>query len=1052
LQQSDEDATRRAELGSDRLLRTATIYEALVDSSPIEEHRRPAAFVAATAYQILGRVGLDDEISAASLLSRAAIHPNVSAPLLFLIAEQSPDAREAARRIEGRRASDLLTTALLESIADLATEKFQSILERAERLRDLNPSRTDLTGQATQALYGLCWSGIIQMVSRLLGRPTPTTSFRDFESPAGSFAAVERLAVSALGDSFGADDLIGSGTIAPLPHLISTFAGPRHLARLLGSVDQALSGNGLAQLPSPTGTNPKVWKRWVGHRANSKPLLWPNHRPAISKGILELGRSAVLVLPTGAGKTTLSELKIAATLAAGKKVIFLVPTLALVDQLRDDLAASFPQQLSDVVVSVDGDLATLAHGPTLSDIEVMTPERLLAMLSFADADVSEVGLIVFDECHLISPKGGGTRSVDAMLCVLHANKRAPQADLLFLSAMVSNGQEIADWLSSLTGRECQFFEDPWKPSRQARGVVVYPRSELQPIERYARSVRRGLPIARPELKVRPFGLFGLQNNWSPNSEADLRLTPLIPDTVTIDVSKFGPTPNANAVASELARRAAAAKLKTIIFVQQADHAPSTARKLSAKLPRTDRLLSHEQSLLSDIQTELGPRAASLVDPAAGCLPHNGDMLPQERRLAESLFRRSDGANVIVATPTLAQGMNLPAQLAILAGNKRHDEAGRSELQRHELLNAAGRAGRAGYLANGVVLLVPEPVVGFDPTGGPDFMAYEKLRSILPKTDQSIEVEDPLTSALDQIQVGQFDGAGVRYLISRLRAGEEPVDGTASALEMVNKSLFAFHARTRGEQESVAITIANLKSALTEEDERLSPDELRIAALSGLSIAAVQTMADRVTAQAASLPSNVSGWIDWIVEFLRDDPEARQALLGVDEATITAVSRGKKTGGPPTPKEFELFRRGLKAWVEGKPFDAIEQALGVSGDKIGACPRARDLVFKLTNRRLYLLFVALAEIVKARVFSSLPPPSQAVVEILPIAIRRGYDSAEKAAFALLNPSNRTRVATHREFERKLGQLAPFNVSTFREVIRDVELTLTFSDDEEEEDQP
>jgi ATP-dependent RNA helicase HelY len=197
------------------------------------------------------------------------------------------------------------------------------------------------------------------------------------------------------------------------------------------------------------------------------------------------------VLPTGAGKTTVSELTIAATLATARKVIFLVPTLALVDQLRDDLSRSFPNDLSGVVVSSDGDLSVLARGPELSQIEVMTPERLLGLLSFADADVSEVGLIVLDECHILSRISGRTRSLDAMLCLLHAAKRAPQADFLMLSAMVINGQELADWLAGLTGRPASFFHDPWKPSRQARGVVVYPQAALDPIFAYARARRRG---------------------------------------------------------------------------------------------------------------------------------------------------------------------------------------------------------------------------------------------------------------------------------------------------------------------------------------------------------------------------------------------------------------------------------------------------------------------------------------------------------------------------------------------------------------------------------
>lgn len=70
--------------------------------------------------------------------------------------------------------------------------------------------------------------------------------------------------------------------------------------------------------------------------------------------------------------------------------------------------------------------------------------------------------------------------------------------------------------------------------------------------------------------------------------------------------------------------------------------------------------------------------------------------------------------MIVATPTLAQGLNLPAHLAILAGDKRAGEnpGDREDLEAHELLNAAARAGRAGHLANGIVILIPEPLIKF----------------------------------------------------------------------------------------------------------------------------------------------------------------------------------------------------------------------------------------------------------------------------------------------------------------------------------------------------
>ena len=103
-----------------------------------------------------------------------------------------------------------------------------------------------------------------------------------------------------------------------------------------------------------------------------------------------------MVLPTGAGKTTVSALKIAGVLARGKKSLFPAPTHALVDQLTADLQEMFPEDLIGSVVSSDFDLLLLS-GAQLQEIEIMTPERCLAMLSFAPEAFSDVGLLVFDD-------------------------------------------------------------------------------------------------------------------------------------------------------------------------------------------------------------------------------------------------------------------------------------------------------------------------------------------------------------------------------------------------------------------------------------------------------------------------------------------------------------------------------------------------------------------------------------------------------------------------------------------------------------------------------
>jgi ATP-dependent RNA helicase HelY len=567
LREGEPGADAARELRHDQLLKMAAVYEALVDTANNLADRRGAAFVAGTAYQILGRIGIMEEVANEALLSAAAIHPDIAAPLLFLIAGQSPDAREAGRRLRGVRTDTVLISAMLETVADLAAENFEEILARAQRLLEFGPTAGGgFSDQVTQALYGLCWSGVIQMVAGVLGRPIPATLFQQFDTPEEAFRRVEALAIEDL-------QMPGEGG-----QLVSTYAGPRHLARLLRHVAGRLVGTGLANLPTPTGSAEATWRQWLRHRAKTNPVIWPNHRPAIELGILQPGISSVLVLPTGAGKTTLSELKIAATVSSGKKVVFLVPTLALVDQLRDDLAASFPTDIGGIVVSADGDLAVLAQGPELSAIEVMTPERFLALLSFENADVSDVGLIVFDECHLLSPAGGGSRSVDAMLCLLHAAKRAPQSDFLLLSAMLTNGQELADWLADLTQRPASYFHDQWKPSRQARGVVMYPRQEFKPIYEFMRRRERDPKLQSPGFPATAYALFGLQQNWAPDTPTDTKVVRLLQDPVEIKAGMYGPAPNANAVGALLAERAAGTRLKTVVFVQQAAHAPSTAKK------------------------------------------------------------------------------------------------------------------------------------------------------------------------------------------------------------------------------------------------------------------------------------------------------------------------------------------------------------------------------------------------------------------------------------------------------------------------------------------
>jgi ATP-dependent RNA helicase HelY len=699
-------------------------------------------------------------------------------------------------------------------------------------------------------------------------------------------------------------------------------------------------------------------------------------------------------------------------------------------------------------VSVDGDLVASLSGPELSTIEVMTPERLLAVLSFAEADIADLGLIVFDECHLLSSTGGGARSVDAMLCLLHALQRAPGADYLLLSAMLRNAPDVAEWLGQLTGRPSISFLDPWKPSRQARGVVIYAENELNAANRNVRKVnfarRNKKKVDQPPLDLVPFALFGLHHNWARNVPADRRIVRLSGDNVRLGYGQGGATPNANKVGGSFATNAARAGLKTIMFVNQANHAPSTAREIRAGLPPVGALTEIESALWADIIAELGGPKHSLLDPTAPALPHNGDMIAIERRMAESLFRRRDGASVIVATPTLAQGMNLPAELAILAGTMRHDEDRREPLKDHEILNAAGRAGRAGHLANGTVLLIPEPPVAFASNGVPTGTAFDMLAKVMPASDQCVVIDDPLTSLLDRIQLGDVDGPDVRYFLSRLRAGEGEEQDPDRPIQMISRSFAAFQARKVGNEAGFDTKIASLKSALDANAQAAGDITMKVAAFSGMQVEPLIALTKRINAEIADLPTSIIEWCDWLVDFVIADRQSYALLFGSDVETVKAVTRGRKTGGDNSDVELGLLKTALRAWLSGAPFASIESALGVAPARIKICARSRDFVLRLMNRRFYMIASALTVLVEHSLQKAgRAAANPAALEILAIAIRKGLDSPEKVAFAYRSPSIRSRVVIHRSYAEQFSGRNDQLGADFQTILHSIDAHLAFA---------
>jgi len=1017
------------------LERIADTYEIIASVTENQEDRKAAAFVSATAHQIMGRqLGSAKRKSGADngMVSRDHIDPHITSSLLFLVAEQYADAFEASKAIKltGSRSHKRLILTLKQ----LCSGRLDRIYEETESEYRPERDRFSLEENATTLLYDALRISVEMIAAELLARPYKSHNYTGIENARQLILSIEELAGGEL------------HKFSDYSQFIGLYTGPRHLASLLKSALDGISEASLSVIKPPDGANVDFWKQWISFRAAKFPFVWPNHRTAIEKGFLDTGKSAVMVLPTGAGKTTVSALKIAGVLARGKKVIFLAPTHALVDQLTTDLQEMFPEELLGSIVSNDFDQLMLSDS-SLSEIEVMTPERCLAMLSFAPEAFSDAGLLVFDECHLLSPSTGKIRrALDAMFCVLFFAQVVPDADFLFMSAMLKNGEDFSDWVSNLTNRDSVFVELMWKPSRQARGVIYYKSKRLDKIKNMALSKQRKIDAekgkaarslrapAKRLLKASPHAVWGLQHNWLKREEgkASCSFSRVLPFPVQLGDSyknrRLRITPNANEVAAQIAAKAAQSRVKTIIFVNNKQHAVSTANKVSSLLPNFNvDIPPNEQELWDALEAELGNLKHSIHEGPSIAVPHNAAMLPLERLLSERMYRRNNGANVIVATPTLAQGLNLPADLAILAGDKRAniDGEGRESLAAHEILNAAGRAGRAGHVANGIVLLIHDKIIEFDKANNTlNSDMVKALQSILPEDDRCIEITDPLTNILDRIMDGEALDEDVQYTVNRIPGVN--VESEVGLFKLnLKKSFGAYIAKKEASEAKYASKIEAFEKVLnTRTLDVTDTDILSLAAQSGLPTSIVDALVAKLQLEAGSLPTNVGDWLAWGLSWLKEDEMACDELLHEIYPEILVIA-GHKKNEDFKSVYLDALLPGLRAWIEGKPLNEIEIALGGQPDedkKDYKCPRARELIGKVIPRGLsYTLNLISQAVIIADSYSKQKELDSSMVESMSTLLRRGYHTIGLLNFAATNKGIRGRVKQHKAYQKTIAEM-------------------------------
>lgn len=402
--------------------------------------------------------------------------------------------------------------------------------------------------------------------------------------------------------------------------------------------------------------------------------LWPSQICAAKRSV-DQSDNLIVSLPTSAGKTRIAELCILSCLAKGKKAIFVAPWRALAAQVETSISEKFNPLGKNVSGNYNGRWFSSNDRISIqkSDVLVMTPEKLDFAVRHDRNFLEDVGLLVFDEGHMINLDERGVQYETQIQRLLYRLRdKAPR--IVCLSAVLPTGEGISDFVDWLRqGEVGDPIQVKWKPTRVRFGEVIWKDSHADLLvheEEKESSVERYISGRRPSK--------GRRKKVYPKDQRELCIATawklassghavLIYCPMKISVNGF---------ASDIVDLMRRDFLESLLDEE--------ISKLSLAITICNEWFGHDSDVVECLKLGVGIHHASLP---------KSYQREVERLLQDKVLK------VVVSSPTLTQGVNLPVTAILIYSLHR----GGSLIRSSDFRNIIGRSGRAHFDIEGIVL-------------------------------------------------------------------------------------------------------------------------------------------------------------------------------------------------------------------------------------------------------------------------------------------------------------------------------------------------------------